>query len=116
MELQPKFTGDHDNDFGQLWAMICQSAKAHQEKSSHELVTKWRCAAEHPDDGWVDRKENTISLVYPPFKNKIVVGSRIALGWPSSGYRIVEVTEIIPGMFSGERYRFKELQKVEIEQ
>lgn len=61
----------------------------------------------HPDDGWVDRKKNTVFLSYPSFKLDIAVGDKIALG-NYEKYRIVEVVEIIPYTIClGESNRFK---------
>lgn len=66
----------------------------------------------HPDDGWVDRKNNTIFFCYPKFKLDIAVGDKIALG-NFEKYRIVEVVEIIPLIIYADennkfRYKFRE--------
>jgi hypothetical protein len=57
--------------------------------------------AAHPDDGWVDRQENYVRLVYPQFDDGIVVGDIIALGWPqrhrtTPQHRLVKVVRIEP--------------------
>ena len=49
--------------------------------------------AAHPDDGWVNRKENTIKFVYPQFFDNPQVGYLVALGWPWEKTRIVRLTE-----------------------
>ena len=64
--------------------------------------------AAHPDDGWVDRKNDEVHLEYPNFLRKIEVGDRIALGTPKE-YRIVTVTDIRKGRLCGMlHYRFVE--------
>ena len=35
--------------------------------------------AAHPDDGWVDRENNTVILEYPIFQDEISVGDKIVL-------------------------------------
>lgn len=66
------------------------------------LIDKLGVAAIHPDDGWVNRKENTVHLVYPRYKAEIVHGSLIALGQPWSGYRIVKVIEPVKCSFGND--------------
>ena len=46
--------------------------------------------AAHPDDGWVNRKADTVQLVYPQFNDGPGVGDLIALGDPER-YRLVRV-------------------------
>lgn len=51
----------------------------------------------HPDDGWVDRENNTVLFCYPQFDDGVKEGDLIALGWPQWGsakpqHRIVRVT------------------------
>lgn len=62
----------------------------------------------HPDDGWVDRKENYITFTYPRFLMNIEVGDKIALG-DVDNYRIVIVTDIVD--FFNKRYYFKPLNR-----
>lgn len=61
--------------------------------------------AAHPDDGWVDREENTITFCYPQFDDRIEIGSKIALGDQDS-WRIAEITRHIKGILS-ERWGFR---------
>lgn len=35
----------------------------------------------HPNDGWVDRKHNIITLSYPDFDDGCKVGDKVMLGW-----------------------------------
>lgn len=35
----------------------------------------------HPNDGWVDREKNIITLAYPSFDNDCKVGDKIMLGF-----------------------------------
>ncbi len=64
------------------------SAWIEAEKQSDTLKIKWindlrseNIKAAHPDDGWVDRKANTVVFAYPQFYDDVGVGSLIALGW-----------------------------------
>ena len=79
------------NAFQSLWGQVC--------RDSHEREQQWirglRAAgikAAHPDDGWVNRKDNTVSFQYPQFNDGVKDGDLIALGWPDK-YRIVRVTK-----------------------
>lgn len=104
----------HSNDFSLIdtWNKIV----AEREQKTKELCTyliSIGVKALHPDDGWVDRKENTVFLSYPTFRLDIFVGDKIALG-NYEKCRIVEVVEIIPlRIYSDEhnmyRYKFKEI-------
>lgn len=47
--------------------------------------------AAHPDDGWVDRRANTIHLSYATFNDGLAAGDLLALGWPAAETRIVRV-------------------------
>lgn len=94
--------------FEARWVQIC----AEHESKQNAWVEQMRelgCAAAHPDDGWVDRRKNTVFLCYPYFERKPVkIGDRIALG-DADKHRIVVVTEIIKPIILTERgntYRF----------
>lgn len=63
--------------------------------------------AAHPDDGWVDRQKNTIRFQYPQFNDGVGIGDLVALGWPSSKTRIVEIIGREETMLAGERWAFK---------
>lgn len=49
--------------------------------------------AAHPDDGWVDREKNAVSLCYPQFNDGLDIGDRLALGWPWHNTRIVRIVD-----------------------
>lgn len=61
----------------------------------------------HPDDGWVDRKNNIVQLTYPRFRERYIsVGDKIALGQDTGRYRIVRVTAIAD-WYCNERFYFE---------
>lgn len=65
----------------------------------------------HPDDGWVDRREHSVSPCYPQFDDRPQVGDVIALGWPSGDTRLVVVRRVterfrLPSMSVGYTYWF----------
>lgn len=83
------------------------------ETSEREWVSRLRAdgyRAAHPNDGWVDRENNSVQLVYPQFKDKVEVGCLVMLGWCSdkASHRPVVVTHIEPlRMFTGRQtYRY----------
>jgi len=78
-------------------------------KNLRELGIK----AAHPDDGWVDREENSVYFAYPYFNDKPKKGDLIVLGWPDNKNRIVRVIESKrTGVFlQGKRYFFEELSR-----
>lgn len=62
--------------------------------------------AAHPDDGWVNREKNTVSLVYPQFDDGATHGDLIALGRPQWGdkkprHRIVRLHSYYKARFMG---------------
>src|SRR5258706_4814666 len=69
--------------------------------------------AVHPDDGWVDRKENYVIFSYPQYRNAVKEGDIVVLGHHTA-YRRVKVIRIEPSKFSvGDtditRYYFQEI-------
>lgn len=67
--------------------------------------------AAHPDDGWVDRENNTVILEYPIFQDEISVGDKIVLYENLSyKYRIVEVVKVID-YYDFKKYAFKPIIK-----
>lgn len=90
-----------------------------QKEAYAQWITKLRgdgISAAHPDDGWVNRKENEVFLCYPDFNDGVAIGSKIALGNPR-GYRVVgviglrETNLIMPMIY----YQFKEENKESVE-
>ena len=43
--------------------------------------------AAHPNDGWVDRKNNVVQLVYPQFNDGADIGDLVMLGWHNNPQR-----------------------------
>lgn len=93
------------------FASICRNMESEQE----EWIAALRAAgvkAAHPDDGWVDRKNNTVKFVYPQFDDGATVGDLVALGWPrwnskTSAHRVVRLVEFQPGVFGGGVWKFE---------
>jgi hypothetical protein len=65
-----------------------------------EALRKRGIKAAHPDDGWVDRENNEVQLVYPQFNDGVEIGDTIALGWPWDKTRLVTVTDTRVGILS----------------
>lgn len=67
-----------------------------KEKEWIKMLRTLGVAAAHPDDGWVNRDENTVQFCYPFFGGRDHnVGDLIALGTPDD-YRIVRITQATP--------------------
>lgn len=82
-----------DRQVVELWESICTEQASAQDRASALLRAKG-VKMEHPDDGWVNRERNTIAPCYPRFDDGVSEGDLIALGWPSSGYRLVRCTRV----------------------
>ena len=68
--------------------------------------------AAHPDDGWVDRKSNTLQLVNPQFNDGAKAGDLVALGWPqwmraNPQHRIVRLVESRRNIFGDVSWKFE---------
>jgi hypothetical protein len=62
------------------------SIAASMEREQGAWIADLRAAgvkAAHPDDGWVNRKCNTVRFVYPQFNDGAKAGDLVALGWPA---------------------------------
>lgn len=86
-----------DLSFVGLWHEICREMNAEQKAWIAQLRSQG-IKASHPDDGWVDRKNNTLQFVYPQFNDGAKAGDLVALGWPtgslpSGNHRIVRLKE-----------------------
>jgi len=78
------------NEFVQLYAARCLQDRADEANWIVGLRQRGIKAA-HPDDGWVNRTNNSVTLTYPQFDDGIAVGDLIALGAPEK-WREVRVT------------------------
>lgn len=79
------------------WVRIVSEGERSEREWVKELIAQGFKAA-HPNDGWVDRKNNSFQLVYPQFRLDVTVGSLVMLGWHSwpKEQRPVVVTHIEP--------------------
>ncbi len=76
--------------------------------SSYEEIVKKNnngVKASHPDDGWVDRKENYVQFCYPQFIESIEVGDEVALG-DFDKYRVVKIVSVEKSGFGLAKYYF----------
>jgi len=93
------------DDFVAEYAKICAEQKE-QERQWVKSLRVQGIKAAHPDDGWVEREENTVHFAYPQFDDGVSIGDLIALGWEYK-FRVVKVIDVIQGKFTGlVRYRF----------
>lgn len=93
-----------NSHFLSLWAQTCTDAQ-HKLDDWISALRESGFKASHPDDGWVDRKRNTVHFAYPQFDDGVEVGDRIALGNPDK-YRTVTITGKTDGPFL-ERWAFR---------
>jgi hypothetical protein len=87
-----------------LWNSIVLEQKYKERDWIDDLKSKGVKAA-HPDDGWIDRKENSIYFAYPQFNEGVQINDIIALG-DEDKYRLVKVIDIKKGVFNQDRYYF----------
>lgn len=76
-----------------LWGDICQEA----DRLDAEWIEQLRrdgIKAAHPNDGWVDRVNNQVGMVYPHFDDGAQVGDLMVIGWRSDllNNRVVRIT------------------------
>lgn len=86
------------------WAKICHEAHDRDE-AWIAMLRREGIKAAHPDDGWVDRENNTVHFAYPQFNDGAGIGDKIALGWASDKWRIVTITGRADGLLL-ERWAF----------
>ena len=80
------------DEFVITYANICR--KVQEEKRVWvDMLRSNGIKAAHPDDGWVNRKENKVHFAYPQFDDGISIGDKVALGHPKK-WRVVEITDI----------------------
>ena len=96
-----------------LWHQIGREMAAAEAEWIASLREQGVKAA-HPDDGWIDRKNNTLKFVYPQFNDGAGVGDLVALGWPPGSlkkeHRIVRLEELKRATFS-EYWAFVPVEK-----
>lgn len=90
-------SGDHE--FVARWNAGCREQHNVEQQWIADLRAKGVKAAQ-PDDGWVDRNENSVKFAYPQFNDGVQVGDTIALGWHDRS-RLVKVTRIEKPRFCG---------------
>jgi len=76
--------------FVQSWRDICLAEQAKLD-AWRTMLRANDVKAAHPDDGWVDRVANIVTMCYPQFDDGVRAGDVIALGSPSK-HRLVRVT------------------------
>lgn len=97
-------------------AVVVESAYRAQREQD-EWVAKLRARgvkAAHPDDGWVNKKENKLCFCYPQFNDGAGVGDLVALGYPwmhKSGSRIVRLTAREEDRVVGPWWYFEEVER-----
>jgi hypothetical protein len=74
-----------------LWNQIVKERKENELKWIEELRAQG-VKASHPDDGWVKRDINQVTLCYPEFNDGVSIGDIIALGTYEQ-CRLVKVIE-----------------------
>ena len=101
----------------QMIAKVAQEMETEEEQWIAALRAQGVKAA-HPDDGWVNRKENFVCFCYPQFNDGPKVGDLIALGWPGgppkykrNQWRLVRVTAVGVGNFSGMKVHYFEAEQ-----
>lgn len=93
-----------------MWTDICME----QQHAHDDWIAKLRdmgITACHPDDGWVDRKEDRVTFCYPGFDDGIKKGVLVALGNPEE-HRIVRLIKHIPGFLGPGSWKFEAVEEV----
>jgi hypothetical protein len=103
------------NFYGRVDAMkMASDIATSMEQEQQAWIAKLRAEgvkAAHPDDGWVNRKDNVLQFVYPQFNDGAGCGDLVALGWPQWGnkdqrHRIVRLVEFHGNGLGGGSWRF----------
>lgn len=88
-----------------------RSRMAQDKSPEKELwINKLRSSgvkAAHPDDGWVNREYDFVSLCYPAFNDGLKAGDLVALGDQSS-YRLVRILSCERTKLGIDRWFFEE--------
>ena len=102
---------DPNSQFAAQWYQICNDSD-NKKRAFIETLRAAGFKAAHPNDGWVDRQNNTIILCYPRFNDGLGVGDSMMIG---SHYdspeelRPVKIVAIDNTMFGTVRYSFEDL-------
>lgn len=92
------------------WAKTCYDM-AEQKADWIAGLRQAGIKAAHPDDGWIDRKENSVHFAYPHFDDGVQVGDLIALGWPyKKTWRTVRVVGEKVSPLGIKRWLFEPIQ------
>lgn len=78
------------------WQQIVRDGQAQEARWVASLREQGFKAA-HPNDGWVDRERQELTLCYPQFDDGVKVGDHVMLGWPTdppARWRPVLITSI----------------------
>lgn len=100
---------------GDAFCKIFQKVGTESEQQKREwlkLLTDLGVAAAHPDDGWVDRKENSVILCYSYFWYDPQPDDIIVLG-NYEQWRQVVVIKVEKSKFGITRYYFEDIQAEE---
>jgi hypothetical protein len=97
-----------------LWHRVCDELEQEEAEWIAMLRSKGVKAA-HPDDGWVDRRKNTVLFTYPQFNDGAAVGDLVALGWPQHDkrqpqHRIVRLTGFARTTFGSREWMFSDAE------
>lgn len=96
-------------EFVHTWNEVGKSMEEEEKQWITELRSQG-VKASHPDDGWVDRENNTVLLQYPQFNDGVKIGDTIALGWSWHKTRLVKVVDIIISPLGCTRYAFEPIE------
>jgi len=110
LEFIPLCKSSNPN-FMEHWKNICMEA----DKKEEQWVNKLRAdgvSASHPNDGWINRKDNELILIYPEFNDGVKIGSIVALGDPDK-YKLVKIIDHRKGIIGDINYWKFEEHKLE---
>lgn len=88
-------------DFMSTWANICR--EGHRREQAYNTALRDRgIKAAHPNDGWVDLKNQKLTFTYPHFNDGATSGDLVALGYEFDATTlIVRLTTSTCGVLSG---------------
>lgn len=95
-------------EFVDAWVKIVRQGRDDERAWVRELIRQGYKAA-HPNDGWVNRKDNILTFCYPQFDHGAGVGDRVMLGWASGiqYLRPIVLTEDVSRSVFGYDKRFR---------